>query len=78
MKNNISGVKTDDAKCSGYGSIELANGMFRRRMERLNGYGYGVVTEIPVTIEATIGYAINTADNVGQEYVLTVRKVKFK
>lgn len=68
--------KTDDAKFTGYGVIEIARGKFRQRLEQAN---WPTTTRpLKVVIEATITYPINSCDNVGQEFVLEVGKVKFK
>ena len=69
-------LKTDDAKFSGYGSIEVANGRFRNRLNKANWPD--TTKKLRVMIDADITYPINSADDVGQEYVLEVRKVVFK
>lgn len=68
--------KTDDAKFTGYGSIDIARGLFRHRLDKACSAGNHPL--LKVTIEATIYCPINSCDDVGQEYALEVGKVKFK
>ena len=68
--------KTDDAKFTGYGVIEIARGKF---MQRLDNANWPKTTRpLKVVIEATITNPINSCDDTGQEFVLEVGKVKFK
>lgn len=68
--------KTDDAKFTGYGSIEIACGRFRQRLDNANWPD--VTQPLKVTIEATIHGPNCNCDDVGQEFRLDVEKVSFK
>ena len=69
-------IRTDDAKITGYGSIEFARGLFRQRLDKANWPD--VTQPLKVIIEATIQGPNNNCDDVGQEFRLEIGKVTFK
>ncbi len=69
-------IRTDDAKFTGYGVLEVACGRFRQRLDKANWPD--VTQPLKVIIEATIQGPNNNCDDVGQEFRLEIEKVKFK
>lgn len=69
-------LKTDDAKITGYGSIEFARVLFRQRLDKANWPD--VTQPLKVIIEATIHEPNNQCDDVGQEFSLEIGKEKKK
>ena len=68
--------KTDDAKFTGYGTLEVANGRFRSRLDKANWPE--ITQKLRVTIEADLIESVMNGDDVGQDFRIEVRKVKFK
>ena len=69
--------KTDDAKFTGWGAIELMFGPFQERLEKVNKPSLKVDHPLRVIIEATITYPLAESHE-GQEFNLEIGKVKFK